>query len=201
MLTQAKRLMTTIREFDKQFEQQTNRQPRRLERQPISDKVEQYKTVRNKLRDLAATMIQATWRRYQAQKNAAGRRQEKLAFLQNPAVFIEQRLTLKRTEAGRDPSGNVRQDDFNAVREEKNLVKSELKRFDKIFVGYYGRAPERKDKEPLRKLYQRYKTLTNISRSLGGGHADEEGENASSVPAPNPAAPSASTQKAVKPKK
>ena len=187
MLTQAKRLMTAIREFDRQFEQQTNHPPRKLDRQPISDKVEQYKAIRNDLRNCAATIIQATWRRYQAQKLAKIKRQEKLNFLQNPATIIEERLKQKRTEAGRDPSGNVRQDDVIAVREEKNLVKSELKRFDKVFSKYYNRQPERKDKEPLRKLYQRYKVLTNISKSLGGIHGTGDGDDdnePSSVPPP-----------------
>ncbi|KAK2947154.1 hypothetical protein BLNAU_17930 [Blattamonas nauphoetae] len=162
MISKAKQLMYQIRAFDQEFSRKHNHAPKRGDRAPIADKVEQYKTMRNELRDFAAVLIQSTWRMYKAKQYAEQMRKERQSFLSNPLPLIERRLIVQRRQARRSEDMHQYSHDVNQLRAEKQLVKMELKRFDKIFTVAMGRSPGRYDKEPLRSLYQRYKTLTSM---------------------------------------
>lgn len=161
MITTAKGLMIEIKEYDQNFEKKNGHLPKKGERNPIITKVDEYKTLRNTLRDLAATMIQCTYRRFKARKQLNMKRRERNAFLTNPLPYIEERLRQQRLLAGRSEDIMLYRTDLNLLRAEKVLVKGELKRFDKLYSAMHSRAPERVEKEPLRKLYQRYKQLTD----------------------------------------
>ncbi|KAA6372435.1 MAG: hypothetical protein EZS28_032039 [Streblomastix strix] len=179
MISEAKKLMMDIKAFDHQFEKQNRRGPKKAERGPIMNKVEQYKKIRNELRDYAATLIQSIWRRYKARCLAEEKRRERTAFLANPLPITERRLAEQRAQTGRGEDFRLYDHNIELLRAEKTLVKSELKRFDKIFFEVNKRQPERLDKEPLRKLYQRYKTLTALlqvvdSSAQSGADNDNE---------------------------
>lgn len=188
MLSSAKGLMNEIKSFEEAFEKKNHRKATTSEHKPIADKVDKYKKIRSELRNYSATIIQSVYRGYVGRKRAKEKRKEMLEFLEHPLPIVEARLIEKRKADGRDPNGNVSPDDLEAVKAEKMLVKSELKRFDKIFASFHGKQPERNDKEPLRKLYQKYKSLTNMlnsqpktqSSNHSSGEIGEEGQEGQS---------------------
>lgn len=90
--------------------------------------------------------------------------------LANPLPDVQRRIILRRTREGR--TDDLSKMTLEQLKEEKSLLKKELRNFDKTFEEVRGQEPTKRDKEPLREVYKRYKLLKSlISAPQRGGAA------------------------------
>jgi len=85
--------------------------------------------------------------------------------LARPLAYASRQLERMRTSANRpadvDHMSNVQ------LREEKAAVKRVLRNFDIAFKSLNGVSPNKQEKEPLRPLYDRYRSLSKLVEQLG----------------------------------
>ena len=77
--------------------------------------------------------------------------------LSNPYPCLIQRLARRRSKSQRP--ANIAEMTLEQMKDEKRSIKMELKNFDGLFTTTYNRAPQKKDKEPLREMYALYKSI------------------------------------------
>ncbi|KAJ4462413.1 putative rho GTPase-activating protein 17 [Paratrimastix pyriformis] len=166
MVTTAKGLMHEIKAFDAQFQRQFGRLPTKSERVPIAQKMLDYTAIRNELRTRAAVMIQSVYKGWCGRRLLGRLRVERDAFLREPLPVLEERLRVLRAAEGRPEDLAAYGSNMALVRAEKAAVKNELRHFDHTFQAVYGRLPLKEEKEPLRRLYSRYKALGQLLDDL-----------------------------------
>lgn len=107
-------------------------------------------------------------------------------ILQNPADVLSRRISLRRKHL-HFKNIELEQMDPLELEEEKNILKRELRNFDKIFTSEHGRAPSKIDKEPLRDIYNRYRKVRTMigERSPVGKDGIEELNGGTHDPALN----------------
>lgn len=81
----------------------------------------------------------------------------------DPLPNVQQRIALRRTREGRPD--DIAKMTLEELKEEKSLIKKELRNFDKMFEENRGQEPAKRDKEPLREVYKRYKLLKSLIAS------------------------------------
>ncbi|KAK2962344.1 hypothetical protein BLNAU_2587 [Blattamonas nauphoetae] len=155
-------LLSQIRKFEDDFMKVHHRKPRRREIHPIKKIVDEYKMIRMELQNCAAVLIQCAFRLFLSRKIAAKLRQERLFYFAHPNIVIQHRLARLRQIEERSADLNVLIHDVDQLLDEKSAVKEELRRFDRLFEGFHGRRPGKRDKEALKPLYSYYKKLSNI---------------------------------------
>ena len=94
--------------------------------------------------------------------------------LTSPYNCLMQRLNRRRTRSNR-PSHPTEMT-LEQMKDEKRSIKMELKNFDGLFQTTFNRAPQKRDKEPLREIYAMYKLIKRaiedqekLARGAGGG--------------------------------
>ena len=80
--------------------------------------------------------------------------------LSEPLQFSLQILSIARAESNRPEDINMMTPD--QLLSEKVIVKRQLRIFDTTFKSKFSRLPTKKEKEPLRTLYNRYREISTL---------------------------------------
>jgi hypothetical protein len=165
-----------------------------LERAPAAHVYEEYRALKQRIREDAVLHIQAVYRGARTRRSCAFKRRRGGGGGGAPAAAgAEARPSL----AAGGPSLTPQQRELARLRDEKAQLKRQLRLFDVNFAGAHGgRQPTKAEKEHLRPLYTRYhelKAMIGDDPPLGAG----AGAGGGAAAAAAAAAPMASLAAAV----
>ncbi|KAL0207143.1 hypothetical protein P9112_012854 [Eukaryota sp. TZLM1-RC] len=148
-------LKSEIHDFEHKFQMNNNgKKPHGRERDPIRPKLEEYFNLHRKLKNICAIKIQSLIRAFLKKKNFQN---SGMSAQLSPLEVLNYRLAAIRIEEKRPSDMNLM--NLEQKKQEKTAIKRELRNFDLNFEQKYGREPSREDKEIMRPLYHRYKSI------------------------------------------
>lgn len=190
LVQRCRALKGDISKYEAEFKAQHGHEPKQQERAPMQSIYEEYRNIKQVIRDSAALQIQCVFRGHRARRKVAASKQAD-GSASRPAVVVPAPAASKFEPTASDGSSrptitvSTPAPDLivklNALRDEKAGLKRKLRQFDIDFAASHsGRAPTKQEKEHLRPQYTRYHELKGLISNLedatgkkrSGGDAD-----------------------------
>jgi hypothetical protein len=217
LVQRVRALKTDIGRFETDFRTTQGREPKPAERGGMGKVYEEYRALKQIIRDSAALQIQAAYRgasvrrRLRAGKTggsgpASGRTGAAAgtglpgggtgapastgAGSSSSSSSASARPTLSVRAAAPD-AGMVK---LNALRDEKASLKRKLRQYDADFSAQHGRAPTKAEKEHLRPQYTRYHELKSLIQDLEETVPGAKASRGRDADSPPPASSSSSSR-------
>lgn len=161
-------LRADITSFESEFEAAQGRKPGAGDREAMAGVYNEYRVLKQAVRDDAAAHIQCVYRGWSV-------RHARLAAARGGSAGVKSKSTgapvAAASGSGRSSatsgSANVSiTDKLSSLKAEKSSLKQKLRAFDSKFLADNGRMPSKPEKEHLRPMYQRYHDLKAMITTL-----------------------------------
>lgn len=158
-IARCRTLRQEIAAFEAQHTASKGHAPKGSERFPLHAVYEEYRSLKIRIRDDAATHIQSVFKGYRCRKR-----------MNRPSRPTSKDTTTSSASQAPKPVVNRPSPaELAALRDEKAALKRALRSFDLQFASDHGRPPSKAEKEHLRPQYTRYHELKTVISRLEEG--------------------------------
>lgn len=158
-IARCRTLRQEIAAFEAQYTASKGHAPKGAERFPLHAVYEEYRSLKIRIRDDAATHIQAVFKGHRCRKRMNRPSRQTTRDATNSSEAAIAKPALKRPSPA----------ELAALRDEKASLKRALRAFDLQFASDHGRPPSKSEKEHLRPQYTRYHELKTVISRLEEG--------------------------------